>query len=366
MRALAVIPGVPVSARLCEVSEPLAEDGALLCAMLSVGICGTDREILQGRFGTAPAGCDYLILGHESLGLVLEAPPQSGFHTGDFVVAVVRHPDPVPCSSCAVGEWDMCKNGFYTEHGIKGRHGFAAERYRLNPRFAIPIDKELAEVGVLVEPASIVAKAWEQALRIGSRVHFAPQRVLITGAGTVGLLAALFAAQHGLDVHVLDRMNQGPKPELVHTLGATYYADSEALRSFRNSFDLILECTGAPELFAKAMKWIGPNGVLALVGVSAKARMLPLHVGQLEQDLVLENHAIFGSVNANLRHYEQAVVALLRAEHEIPGWLPRLLTRRVPLVHFAQAFAPGPWDVKTVLLGTATSARPGSPEGGQR
>ena len=124
-----------------------------------------------------------LVLGHESYGEVIAAPPGARFAAGDRIVGIVRRPDPVPCPACAVGEWDMCRNGRYTERGIKGLHGFGSERFRIEPSYAIKVDPELGELAVLLEPASIVAKAWDHIERIGRRFHsWQPRRLLVTGA----------------------------------------------------------------------------------------------------------------------------------------------------------------------------------------
>src|SRR5499427_10324912 len=169
MRAITVSPGLADSARLDDVPEPPPADGAVLVRSLALGVCGTDREILSGAYGTAPPGEGRLVLGHESLGQVELAPPGCGFSEGDLVVGIVRRPDPVPCPACAVGEWDMCRNGRYTERGIKERNGYGAERFRLESEFAVRVDPGLGLLGVLLEPASIVAKAWDHTERIGHR-----------------------------------------------------------------------------------------------------------------------------------------------------------------------------------------------------
>ena len=171
LRAITVLPGVPNSARLDDIAEPPLDDGAILVRTLALGVCGTDREIVAGDYGDAPPGSERLVLGHESFGEVIEAPPSSGFAAGDLVVGIVRRPDPAPCPACAAGEWDMCRNGQYTERGIKARHGFGAERFRIEPEFAVKIDPALGALGVLMEPASIVAKAWDHIERIGRRFN---------------------------------------------------------------------------------------------------------------------------------------------------------------------------------------------------
>src|SRR3954471_7400733 len=160
MRAITVMPGTAGTLRLDEVAGVRAVSGEVLVETIAIGICGTDVEIARGEYGWAPPGRDRLVIGHESLGRVLEAPGGSGFAAGDLVVGIVRRPDPEPCVCCARGEWDMCRNGRYTERGIKGRHGYGSQRWRVEPEFAVRLDPALESVGVLLEPATILAKAW--------------------------------------------------------------------------------------------------------------------------------------------------------------------------------------------------------------
>ena len=202
MKALTVIPLKAGSAELSDVDDPPESDGPVLVETLAVGICGTDIEILSGAYGWAPPGRERLVLGHESLGRVLEAPAGAPVRQGDLVVGIVRRPDPVPCANCAVLEWDFCRNGQYTERGIKEHDGYLSERYRITPDFVVKVDPALGILGVLLEPTSVVAKAWEEVDRVGGRAHWDPKTVLVTGAGPIGLLAALIGVQRGLDVHV--------------------------------------------------------------------------------------------------------------------------------------------------------------------
>ena len=157
----------------------------------------------------------------------------AAFGRATCVVGIVRRPDPVPCPNCAVGEWDMCRNGQYTERGIKQIDGFMSERWRIEPEYAMKVDRSLGLLGVLLEPTTVVAKAWEQVPAVGQRAFWEPRNVLVTGAGPIGLLAALVGRQHGLDVHVLDRVETGPKPELVRALGATYHSGPRRRRRLR-------------------------------------------------------------------------------------------------------------------------------------
>lgn len=342
-------PGQAGSAAVTDIDEPPETDGSMLVETLAVGVCGTDREICDGAYGSAPAGDDRLVIGHESLGRVLQAPDGAGFAVGDLVVGIVRRPDPVPCPSCAIGEWDMCRNGRYTERGIKDRHGYGSERYRIDPQFAVPVDAALGDLGVLVEPASVVAKAWDHIQRIGARsAAWAPRSVLVTGAGPIGLLAALLGTQKGYDVHVADRVTDGAKPGLVVDLGARYHTDPVA--SLAASADVVIECTGAAQVVIDALTNTAADAIVCLTGVSSGGRALPFHAGDVNREMVLGNAVVFGSVNANRRHYDTAAGTLLAADQR---WLARLITRRVPLASFADALEARPGDVKTVITLTA-------------
>ncbi len=342
MRAVTVSPGSAGSARLDQVAEPGVELGSVLVEALAVGVCGTDIEIAGGLYGWPPPGRERLILGHESLGRVLDPGP-SGFAVGDHVVGIVRRPDPMPCPNCAVGEWDMCSNGGYTERGIKQVDGFMADRWRIEPEYAVKVDKSLGVLGVLLEPATVVAKAWEHIAAIGRRSFWDPTTVLVIGAGPIGLLAALIGAQYGREVHVLDRVTTGRKPTLVQALGATYH--SGAVSEIGLNPDIVVECTGVPTLIREAAEAAAPGGIVCLTGVGApftpQARLT-----SLASDAVLKNLVLFGSVNANRRHYYRAAQVLARADR---AWLEQLLTRRVGADEFAQALEREPDDIKVVI-----------------
>ena len=344
MRAITVQPGTANTVRLEEVADCSPESRLALVRTLAIGVCGTDVEIVRGAYGWAPRGQSRLVLGHESLGEVVTAPTSTDLAPGDLVVGIVRRPDPLPCANCARGEWDMCRNGGYTEHGIKALDGFAREQYGIDPSALVKVDRRLGLVGVLLEPTSVVAKAWEQIERIGQRAFWQPQRVLVTGAGPIGLLAALLSVHRGLEVHVLDRWEEGLKPRLVKALGAHYHTGS--LHDAVRQVDVVVECTGVGDVVFEAMHILGADGILCLTGLSSGGHRISVDVTNLNRQFVLENAVIVGAVNANRRHYEQAARALAQAD---PHWLAQLVTRRVKLTDWEQAFRREPDDIKTVI-----------------
>ncbi|MFG1702825.1 glucose 1-dehydrogenase [Nonomuraea sp. M3C6] len=350
MRALTFMPGKKGTLDVEEVPDPSPGPGELLVQGLALGVCGTDRELVTAEYGWPPPGRERMVIGHESLGRVLEAPDGSAFSPGDLVVGVVRRPDPVPCGACRRGEFDMCRNGRYTERGIKEIDGYASERWTVEAGYAVRLDPALGSVGMLVEPTSVVAKAWEHIERIGSRGWFEPRSLLVTGAGPVGLMAAMLGRQRGLDVHVLDRApGEGLKPSLVAELGGTYHSATslEAVAGVKP--DIIIECTGAGQLVMDAMIATAAAGIVCLCGLSPGGRTHRVDAGLINRDIVLENDVVFGTVNGNLRHFRAAATALAQADL---GWLERLVTRRVPLSRALEVFEPA-GDVKAVIDLTA-------------
>jgi threonine dehydrogenase-like Zn-dependent dehydrogenase len=345
MRALTVAPGTPNSARVEDVADPPASDGSVLVRTLAVGVCGTDRDIVSGHYGWAPPGRERLIIGHESLGRVEAAPAGCGVNVGDLVVGIVRRPDPVPCPACAVGEWDMCRNGRYTERGIKERNGFGSERFRIEPEFVVKVDASLGVTGVLLEPTSVVAKAWDHTERIGQRTRsWQPKTMLVTGAGPVGLLAALVGAEHGLEVHVLDNQDSFRKRDLVRQLGGVYH--TESLDNLRLKPDILMECTGAPSVVRDVLGNTASGGIVCLVGVTAPGHDFDVDIGALNRTMVLDNETVFGTVNANRLHYEMAGKSLARADK---AWLNGLITRREPVEQWTLSLDRQPDDIKVIV-----------------
>jgi threonine dehydrogenase-like Zn-dependent dehydrogenase len=338
-----VKPGDLSSARVEEIGEPPESDGEVLVEGLYVGICGTDVEISKEGYGEPPAGHERMVLFHESLGRVIEAPEGSGLAKGDLVAGVVRRPDPVPCEPCSKDQWDFCRNGQFTERGIKGHDGYGSERWRVAPKFAIKLDASLDKLGVLLEPTSVVAKAWDQVGKISARSVWTPATALVTGAGPIGLLAALIGRQQGLDVTVLDRVTDGPKPGMVADLGATYIASLDDLKT---PPDIVIEATGIGQLVFDVVGRAAPDAIVCLTGISSGTHELSLAADAVNKAIVLSNEVVFGSVNAGLANYQQAAEALSKADND---WLAKIITRTVPMAEWGQALERQPDDIKVVV-----------------
>lgn len=248
----------------------------------------------------------------------------------------------------------MCLNGRYTERGIKGAHGFLAERYAEDPRYMIAIPERLTAIGMLLEPLSIVEKAVEQIKRIQSRLVWAPRRALVLGAGSIGTLATLLLRLEGLDVNLYSRGDGGRGRQIAEAAGAGFVSADErnvdhTLAKDIGPIDVVMEATGHGPLAFAAMDVVGPNGVVCLTGVSGGTRTLAIDASHLNLEMVLENKLVFGTVNANRRHFESGVLHMLAIEARWPGLLERMMTRRVPLARFSAADLEARGDLKVVV-----------------
>jgi len=344
MKAIAIFPGKAGSARLIQMPAPRPSPSEVLVRTLSIGVCGTDAELAGGFIGRPPEGEDSLVIGHESIGLVVEPGTRAKeVKRGDLVVAMVRRPD--DCPACRAGDADLCSKGQYTERGIFGAHGFLAEYYVDHESFLVRIPPALSEVGILLEPASVVVKALRHAGRIQQRMSWQPKRALVLGAGTVGLLAAFLLRLRGLNVDVYSREPRtSARVALLKQAGVHYHA---ALGSA--SYDFVCEATGSPQVLAMGMERMAYNGIMAWLGVCAQREPIPVPLGALNNRIVQHNQVIFGSVNANRCDFEQGVQDLQDIEHRWPGLLGSMITRRVPFANFAEALERTPEDIKVLI-----------------
>ena len=338
MKAVAVRPGTPDSIHLRDVPMPSLHDvpggRGVLVRVLRVGVDGTDKEINAAEYGMAPPGDDYLILGHESFGVVeAVAAGVTELAPGDFVVASVRRPG----SSIydAIGLQDMTTDDTYFERGINLRHGFLAEYYAESAEYLVRLPRELRSVGVLMEPTSVAEKAIGQAFEIQRRLRvWQPKRALVLGTGTLGLLASMILRRRGLEVVAMGRTARPYlNADLLDEIGAKYLSTADVgiaqASEMHGPFDLILEGTGYSPLVFEAMASLGKNGVLVLVSVTGGDRHVEVPADRINQGFVLGNKVVVGSVNASRADFVNGVADLAQAELAHPGWLGRLLTHPV-------------------------------------
>jgi glucose 1-dehydrogenase len=338
MKAVAVFPSKPDSMDLADLPEPSVEDipdgRGVLVEVLRVGVDGTDGEINAGEYGAAPEGYDFLVTGHESFGRVLEIGPNvRGMGPGDYVAATVRRPGNSVYDR--IGAYDMTTDETYYERGINLLHGFLTERYVDDPEYIVQVPAALKEVGVLLEPISIVEKGVEQAYEVQRRLGiWRPSRAAVVGVGSLGLLATLVLRLRGLEVTTLARTDPHTlNSELVEALGARYESTNELPLSQAaekyGPFDLIFEATGASSVAFEGMEALGKNGVLALTGISGGDKKIEVPGDRILTGFVFGNKVTVGTVNANREHFERGVQDMALAEMQYPGWLKRLLTHPV-------------------------------------
>ncbi|HEY6121331.1 MAG TPA: glucose 1-dehydrogenase [Pyrinomonadaceae bacterium] len=348
MKAIAVKPGVPNTVHLTELQTPNVNDvpdgRGVLVRVLRVGVDGTDKEINAAEYGAAPEGYDFLIIGHESFGQVEAVGANvTEVRPGDYVVATVRRPGNSIYD--LIGTYDMTTDDVYHERGINLLHGYLSEYYVDNADFIVKMPQGLKEIGVLLEPTTVVEKGITQAFEIQRRLHvWHPKRAAVMGAGTIGLLATLVLRLKGIEVTTFGLT---PKPylnsDLIESIGARYISTKELpiLDSAKQygPFDLIFEATGFSPVVFDSMQALGKNGVLVLSSVTGGDRKIEVPADKLNLDFVLGNKVMVGTVNANREYFEMGVKDLAQAEAEYPGWLSRLLTHPVKgLENYSELF----------------------------
>lgn len=365
MKAVAVFPKSR-ELKLIECEEPrITRSSEVKLRMLEVGICGTDKEIVHFDYGAPPDGADYLIIGHESLGEVVEVGPEvADLHVGDLVVTMVRRPCPhEECLPCRTGHPDFCVTEDYTERGIKGRHGFMAEYVVDDARYMNVVPPAIRDIAVLVEPMTIAAKARFQTAKILQRLPWYDSahirhpddktyHALVLGAGAVGLLGAVALRNLGFDTYVYDRAPKpNPKSELVESIGAHYVGEQD-LNEFTHLIghvELVYEATGASQLAFRAMRVLAPNSIFIFTGVPALGAASHVDTDAIMRNAVLKNQVILGTVNAGKEGFEAAIRVLSVASQRWPTAMRALISGRYPLDAYRELLLGQPGGIKNVL-----------------
>lgn len=342
MKALAVTPLQKNSLRII---DHMYKPGEVLVKVLDAGICRTDHEIIQGLYGEAPKHSNYLVIGHESLGQVVSS--SLDLKEGDYVTRMVRR-GCLECYNCGLGYADMCSTGNYTEAGIKGVHGVMSEFYTDRAENLVLVPEEFANVGVLVEPLSVVEKATRHAYEIQQRLEWNPETALVLGAGPIGLLETMLLRLRGLNTQVVARSESGNKAEIVQSLGGHYVCLKKFLEG-RERFDFIYEASGNVNSVALALDRLNPNGVLCLSSITGGDEEVKVPLERINLEMVLGNKLIFGAVNAGVDDWYEAVDDLSRIDRAWPGVLNRLITGVFPVEAYKEAFVHKPNDIKTLI-----------------
>jgi threonine dehydrogenase-like Zn-dependent dehydrogenase len=363
MKAIAIIPGKG-AVHLADFEEPqVKEPNEVKLKVIEVGICGTDREEVAGGRADAPAGEKELIIGHEMLGKVVET--GSSVRTvkkGDYAVFMVRRPCN-KCPMCHKGRSDMCLTGDYTERGIKGRHGFQSEFVVDSEEFIIPVPSAISDIGVLTEPMSVVEKAIDESFilqssrlpGISSDNWLKGRKALVAGIGPIGLLACFILKLRGAEIYGLDIVDESsPRPGILKEIGGKYIngkmLNTDKIDDTFGGMDFILEATGIAKLEFQLLDALGLNGIYVLTGIPSGERPITLLGSDLMRQMVLQNQIMFGSVNAAMKHYRDAVADLEKIKSKWEKSISRIITEKVFVNKFTDVLLEhSPEEIKTVI-----------------
>jgi len=367
MKAIAVFPGRR-EVKLIEQERPtLRAPTDVKLRMLDVGVCGTDREIAAFQYGTPPAGSEHLVIGHESLGEVVEVGSAvSSVKPGDLVITMVRRPClHEDCIACRAGRQDFCFTGDFSERGIKGLHGFMTETVVDDERYMHVVPRTLRDVAVLVEPLTIAEKALIQVGQVQQRLPWAcgiepdtqrrfRHRAVVLGAGPVGLLGAMALVAADFDTSVYSREPApNPKSDLLASIGAHYFSAQETsierLAEQIGNIDLVYEATGASSIAFQVMEVIGTNGIFVFTGVPGRKAPIEVDTDVIMRNLVLKNQVVFGTVNAGQEAFEAAIRDLMVFQQRWPAAVQALITGRYPVEAYRDLLVGPPQGIKNVL-----------------
>jgi glucose 1-dehydrogenase len=354
MKALTIIPKKVGSNKIRYIEKPKVERGQVLVNVLQAGICRTDIEINEGLYGEAPKNSDYLIMGHESIGIVDTVNEEvTCLQKGDHVVRTVRRPCIDDCLNCLSGDNDMCLTGNYTESGIKSLHGIMTQTYIDTPNYLVKVPEKHKDVGVLLEPLSFVEKTVHQAYKAQERMRWDPKNALVLGSGPIGLLATMILRDKGLTTTTVARTKKGNlKSEIVETLDGEYLSTEEKpleeLAKEKTNYDIIIEATGNSKLVYNAMNLLGTNGVLCLTSITGDEKTIDFPISKLNLEFVLGNKLMIGVVNANKKDFERGVKRFDSFENKWPGLTKNLITKKIPLEKYSEGFS-NTYGIKTVL-----------------
>jgi len=358
MRAVTVYPATR-EIKIMDRPEPrIAAPTQVKLRMLEVGVCGTDKDICAFAYGSPPPGSDHFVLGHESLGEVVEiGPGVADLRPGDLAVSTVRMPCSDPhCVPCRAGHYDFCMTGNYREHGIKELDGFMTEFVIADRHNLHPVARELRDVGVLVEPLTIAEKALIEVGQIQQRLPWGGgrHRAVVLGSGPVGLLGAMALVNAGFETTVYSRERQpNAKADVAEAIGARYLSSAattiEQMAETVGNIDLIYEAAGAPQFAFEVLKYLGANGIYVFTGVPRHEKPVTFDTERIMYNLVLKNQVVLGVVNAGPQAFDNAVRDIGVFAARWPQALRAMITGRYPMEAFRDPVMGKAGGIKNVI-----------------
>ena len=367
MKAIAVLPGKK-EVRLIDREVPrVTTSTGVKLRMLEVGVCGTDREICAYEYGTPPTGDDFLVIGHESVGEVVELGPEvKRLRVGDIVIPMVRRPCPHDhCTACRCDRQDFCYTGDFTERGIKEAHGYMTEFVVDDENYMRPVPRELRDVAVLVEPLTIAEKALQQIWQVQQRLPWTCpvtpgkarghcHRAVVLGAGPVGLLGAMALAAADFDTYVYSRdPDDGPKAAITRAIGGTFVSADQfspaTLAERLGNIDVVYEAAGASRASFELLKYLGTNGVFVFTGVPGRKAPVEVDTDLIMRNLVLKNQVVYGTVNAGTQAFDDEIRDLGVFVQRWPDAVRSLITGRFPMLAHRDLLLGRPAGIKNVI-----------------
>jgi len=367
MRAVGVVPTKRQVEMIAHPAPNIGSPQHVRIRTLEVGICGTDREICTFAYGTPPDDSDYLVLGHEALGEVVEVGAGvKNLRPGDLVVPTVRRPCPHDhCPSCREARQDFCFTGDFTERGIKMRHGYMTEFFVEDEEHLNRVPPDLRDIAVLVEPLTVAEKALTQVWQVQQRLPWngVPDSIkgrgqgktaVVLGAGPIGILGAMALLVNGFKTFVYSRSPApNPKAEIVEAIGAKYISSQkvpvEHFAEQVGNIDLVYEGLGAANISFELMEYLGLNGAFVFTGIPAHKPAIPIKGDTLMRHIVLKNQVIIGTVNADRAAFQSAIRDLALFKQRWPEAIRNVITGRFTMESYQELLLGKATGIKNVI-----------------
>ncbi|MFC1945147.1 alcohol dehydrogenase catalytic domain-containing protein [Chloroflexota bacterium] len=360
MRAIGIIEGLN-KAKIMDLEKPqIHESNDVLIEVKFVGISEIDRRFAQGETFIAPEGFDFLILGHEVMGRVIEVGPSVvNLQIGDNVVLTSRR-NCGKCTECERDNTDLCLSGLYSERGIRGAHGFMAEYILEKEKYIVKIPEAIEDIAILLSPLSIAEKIVTSIVSFGHRMdnpkpwpehaYHDPdwgmeKTAVVVGGNSTAILTALLLRLKSVNTFLLsNRIGTSKIQRLVESAGIKYYETSvnESCEHFSQKIgrtDTVIDCSGEAEFNINLLDLLGNSGAFVTSTIPSINLKNNVNINRFMLDRLIRNQGMFGCISANRRYLESAINDLILLKEQFTEPINGIITDKIPFSNYESAFS---------------------------
>lgn len=298
-----------------EIEEPVSKDGYVVLDVKKAGICGSDIHYwVSGQ----PEG---LVMGHEFCGIVTDPGAREDLKVGDRVTALPISPCG-HCSACMTGNPQYCRETWTNASGLSLEHpGAYAPKLSVRPDMVIKVPDTITDDEVsMVEPTAVGLHAIHLAdIKVGAKV-------LVIGAGIIGLVSAMFAKKEGASYVAVSETNEARGKKAVELGVADEWFDAKK-ESFMNDimtktgggFDVVIECCGNAPAVSSALMTARPGGTVVLAGVALGSITIPTVVA------VMSELTLKGAIAYTKEEFETCINLMASKQIDVRNFVSKVI-----------------------------------------